>query len=474
MRIIFFALAINFALVSACFAERPNILLILLDDAGWTDVGCFGSRIRTPNIDGLAAQGMRFIDCHSAAPNCSPSRAGLLTGRIPPRAGVYSYLPPGHVMHLRSEEVTIAELLKENGYRTGHFGKWHLSQLDSEQPGPLDQGFDYSLGTDNNASPSHRNPVNFVRNRKAVGEMQGYSCDIVVEETITWLKPEDPKTESQPFFACVWFHEPHTPIASPPEIIKKYQRLYPELNKKQATYFANIENVDNAIGRLLAMLQEQGWAEDTLVFFTSDNGPLGKFSRVGLRGQKSNVWEGGHRVPGIVRWPGKVAAGTHSDVPISGIDFLPTICDINGIDLPNRNIDGQSIAPLLLGTPEAFQRKQPLYWFFYRLNPALAIRDGNWSLVCNTNDRARPKAHRLLREDLPHIRDSVPTDFQVFDLASDLAQQKTLSEEHPDQLEALKSKLLRLHESVVAEGHRWDIPEEYGAEQKRKIWRSSD
>jgi len=122
--------------------ERPNFLILLLDDSGWTDLECYGSRISTPNINQLAAEGMRFTDCHSAAPNCSPSRAGLLTGRIPPRAGIYSYLPENHVMHLRKEEVTVAELLKEQGYHTGHFGKWHLSKLGSNQPGPRAQGFD--------------------------------------------------------------------------------------------------------------------------------------------------------------------------------------------------------------------------------------------------------------------------------------------------------------------------------------------
>ena len=287
-------------------ADRPNFLLVLLDDAGWTDVECFGSRIQTPNINQLADQGMRFTDCHSAAPNCSPSRAGLLTGRTPSRAGIYSYLPPGHVMHLRDQEVTLAELLKDAGYRTGHFGKWHLSRLESDQPGPAEQGFDHSLGTDNNAAPSHLNPTNFVRNGKRVGEMEGYSCQIVVDETISWLdqiKASDPENR---FFACVWFHEPHTPIASPPDLVEKYQRLFPELNRQQATYHANIENVDRAFGRLMAKLDQLRIADDTIVYFTSDNGPLNRFSRVGLRGQKSHVWEGGHRVPGIYRWPGKI------------------------------------------------------------------------------------------------------------------------------------------------------------------------
>lgn len=457
--------------------DKPNFLLILLDDAGWTDVECFGSRIQTPNLNRLATQGMRFTDCHSAAPNCSPSRAGLLTGRTPSRVGIYSYLPANHVMHLRNEEVTIAEMLKLKGYRTGHFGKWHLSRLQSDQPGPADQGFDYSLGTDNNASPSHHNPRNFVRNGNPVGVMEGYSCQIVVDETLAWLsqkgrgESEINADDREPFFACVWFHEPHQPIASPPELIKKYQQLYPELTKKEATYHANIENVDNAIGRLLDQLDALELGDNTVVFFTSDNGPLNRFSRQGLRGQKSHVWEGGHRVPGIWRWPNHIPAGSVSDVPISGVDFFPTVCEIAGIAPPNWKLDGQSILPLLTGRGD-FDRQQPLYWFFYRLNPALALRSGNWSLIANTNDANRPKAHGLMREDMPAIKASKPTEFQLYNLKTDLRQQQELSTAKPRVLDNLKESMERIHADVLSNSPVWDIPAEYGSKSKRKLWLS--
>ena len=453
--------------------ERPNFLLLLLDDAGWTDVECFGSRIHTPNINRLAAQGMRFTDCHSAAPNCSPSRAGLLTGRTPTRAGIYSYLPSNHVMHLRAEEVTLAELLDRVGYHTGHFGKWHLSRLQSDQPGPADHGFDYSLGTDNNAVPSHYNPVNFVRNGQPVGKMNGYSCQIVVNETIQWLQQINATGPENHFFACVWFHEPHTPIASPPDLIEKYLARFPELSKKQATYHANIENVDRAIGRLMTKLDQLKLAEDTVVFLTSDNGPLQRFSRVGLRGQKSNVWEGGHRVPGIFRWPGKIEAGSECSVPISGVDYLPTVCDVVGIELPpDRAIDGTSIRSLLDGDFAGFRRNKPLYWFFYRLNPAIALRDGPWSLIANTNDAERSKTHALIRDDMPYIRNSAPVDFQLFDLSTDLGQQRDLATSRPDMLDRLRQQMTSFHREVIAEGYPWDIPRDYGATNKRKIWTS--
>ncbi|MEO0447719.1 MAG: sulfatase-like hydrolase/transferase, partial [Verrucomicrobiota bacterium] len=332
----FLASLFLFLLPHSAFADKPNIILVLLDDSGWTDLGCYGSEIDTPNIDRAASEGMRFTDCHSAAPNCSPSRAGLLTGRTPSRVGMYSYRPPNHPMHLRGEEITIAEILKGEGYHTGHFGKWHLSTLlDERQATPADQGFDYSLGTDNNASPNHRNPVNFVRNGVPVSETEGYSCQIVVDEALSWLERiEAGSEEASPFFACLWYHEPHTPIASPPELVEKYQVKFPDLSKKDATYYANIENIDLATGRLFTHLRDLGIERETLVFFTSDNGGLNDYSNAGLRGKKSNVWEGGHRVPGIFWWPGTIPAERENETPISGIDFLPTICELVGAPVP--------------------------------------------------------------------------------------------------------------------------------------------
>ena len=447
-------------LLTATAKDRPNFLLILLDDAGWTDFGCYGSRIQTPHIDRLAAEGIRFTDCHAAATNCSPARAGLLTGRIPARTGVYSYLPRNHFMHLRDKEITVAEILREQGYRTGHFGKWHLSRLESEQPAPADQGFEYSLGTDNNAAPSHLDPVNFVRNGRPTGKIEGYSCQIVVEETAEWLQRIQRETPEKPFFACVWFHEPHTPIASPPELVEKYRRLFPELNRKQATYHANIENVDRAVGKLMTQLKSSDALDRTVVFLTSDNGPLNQFSRQGLKGQKSNIWEGGHRVPGIFRWPGAITSGSQSAVTISGVDYLPTVCEIAGIDPPrNRKLDGASILPLLKGEPERFRRTQPLYWFFYRVNPSLALRSDQWVLIADTDDAQRSKTHQLKREDLPRIRNSVPTNYRLFNLADDLAQQFDLASERPELTRQLGASLTRLHAGVLKEGTAWSLPD---------------
>jgi len=225
-RLLAILLSMLLPVAAASAAERPNFVLIMADDLGYADIGSYDSPIRTPNIDALAQQGMRFTDFYAAAPNCSPSRAGLLTGRTPSRVGVYDYIPPNIPMNLLSSEVTIAEMLKPMGYSTCHVGKWHLSRwtLDEEAPldalTPSDQGFDYWFAIDNNAIPSHHNPRNFRRNGKAVGEIQGYSCQLVADEAIAWL---DSRIDfEQPFFLNVSFNEPHKKIASPPELIAEY------------------------------------------------------------------------------------------------------------------------------------------------------------------------------------------------------------------------------------------------------------
>lgn len=454
---------------------RPNVLFVMLDDAGWTDLSCFGGRMLTPHLDQLSQQGMRFTDAHSPAPNCSPSRAGVLTGRIPARVSIYSYLPDAHPMHLRDEEVTVAELARREGYRTGHFGKWHLSDLDNDaQPGPLDQGFEYSLATSNNAAPSHLNPVNFHRNGKPVGKLPGYSCQIVIDETIDWLDQIGAKKEhAEPFLACVWFHEPHTPIASPPELIDACLKRHPDLTRREAEYLANIENVDRAMGRLLTWLDERGLAEDTVIWFTSDNGPLNAFSKGNLRGFKSNVWEGGHRVPMIVRWPGRIEPGSVCSVPVSGVDFLPTFCDIASVELPQDHIiDGASQLPLWTGHEEQFVRSTPLYWYFYRLNPSLAMRDGKWAIVAQTDDADRPKAHPLLREDMLYVLKAKPNFWQLYDIDRDQGQRDDLADEEPQQLQRMKRMLEEVHANVLSDAVDWEIPDTYGTNAKRRVWNS--
>ena len=266
-------------------SDRPNVLLILCDDLGYGDLGCYGHPvIETPHLDRLAAGGIRFTQFCAASPVCSPSRAGLLTGRTPDRAGVFDWIPEGSpVSPARGRKPTLPALLKGNGYDTCHVGKWHLNgefNADS-QPQPGDFGFDHWFATQNNAAPSHRDPRNFVRNGERVGELSGYSCGLVAEEAVGWL---DGRGDAEaPFFLNVWFHEPHQPIASPPELTERYgNETRTEL---EAEYFANVTNMDRAVGTLLNALDRRGEAEGTVVIFTSDNGPEDRFAIPGGRQQ---------------------------------------------------------------------------------------------------------------------------------------------------------------------------------------------
>ncbi|MDX1565388.1 MAG: sulfatase-like hydrolase/transferase, partial [Phycisphaeraceae bacterium] len=254
---------------------RPNIVVVLCDDLGYGDLACYGHpHIKTPNLDRMADEGIRLTDCYSAAPVCSPARVGLLTGRSPNRAGVYDWIPPSHSgkgrgqVHMRKSEVTIPALLKKAGYATCLSGKWHCNASfnTDKQPQPGDFGFDHWFATQNNASPSHANPKNFVRNGKRVGKIEGYSCQIVVDEAVNWLEGHLKKNAAQPFFMFLPFHEPHEPVASPPDLVNGYLQVAKK--KTQAEYFANVENVDRAVGKLLAALKRLKQDEKTLVIFT--------------------------------------------------------------------------------------------------------------------------------------------------------------------------------------------------------------
>ena len=346
MKIVIFTLGMLLGWTGSTLAlERPNIVVILCDDLGWGDLACYGNEIiRTPNLDKMAAEGIRFTSAYSAAPVCSPSRVGLLTGRNPNRAGVFDWIPEAKesaknsrdLVHMRASEVTLPKLLKEAGYATAMAGKWHCNAVfnSKAQPQPDDAGFDHWFATQNNASPSHKDPVNFVRNGKPVGKIDGYSCQIVAEEGISWMEQQ----RDQPFFLFLTFHEPHEPIASPEELVAKYRDR--AKSEEQAEYFANVENVDVAVGKVMASLDKMGIAEKTLVIFTSDNGPethlryaksKRSFGTPGpLKGMKLWTHEAGFRVPGIARWPGKIEPGQVSDTPVSSLDFLPTFCSLAG------------------------------------------------------------------------------------------------------------------------------------------------
>ena len=454
----------------------PNVVIILADDMGYADLQGYGGVANTPNLDALAAEGIKFTNCYAGAPNCSPSRVGLLTGRIPARAGMYSYRPSGSAMHLPDNEVTIAELLKPAGYQTAHFGKWHLSVLpqdpDLNQPQPHQQGFDYSLGTENNAEPSHLNPVNFIRNGTPIGEQEGYSCQLVANEVELWFEQKYEK--EKPFFLYVAFHEPHAKVASPENLIANY----PGYDKKTAEYFANIENMDLAAGRILQALKSRGLDNNTMVFFASDNGPYRIGSQGELRGLKGEVYDGGIKVPGIFSYPGSFPGKKEIDTPIWFQDLLPTIVELCGVALPeDRKYDGINLLPLLEGG--VLQRERPMLWYFYRSSPEIAMRKGDYMLMGRSNDKV-PRTHGVSDIDMAFIKRIQPDFFELYNVISDAGQQKDLSCTEPEKLEDMKNELLVLLEEIKKEGPVWEglpiyeekkanhnKPEEFKRNQKR-------
>ncbi|MEM7010476.1 MAG: sulfatase-like hydrolase/transferase, partial [Verrucomicrobiota bacterium] len=301
------------ALIFPTFAlAQPNVVVFLADDLGYRDIGCYDGPVKTPGIDALAAAGAKFTNFYSGCAVCSPSRAVLLTGRQHIRTGVYSWIhDPSQNSHLLEREVTLAEVLKKAGYATAHIGKWHLGlpTQERDKPTPDKHGFDYWFATWNNAAPSHRNPNNFIRNGEEVGELEGYSAQLVADECLTWLKSQ--ASGDAPFFLNVWFHEPHAPIAAPDVIVKEYG----DLKDKAAIYSGTIDNTSKAIGRIVQQLPK-----DTIVIYASDNGSYRK-ERVGeLRGTKGTNWDGGIKVPGIFKWEGKIKEGVVLDEPAGLVD----------------------------------------------------------------------------------------------------------------------------------------------------------
>lgn len=427
---IMFGLSLLSALAAHANSSKPNFVIIVADDMGWGDSGTYGHElIQTPNMDKLASQGVKLMQCYSAAGVCSPSRSAILTGRTPYRNGVYRHLSGVGQAHLRASEITYPELLKEAGYETCHVGKWHLlskQQWDkAEYPQPGDHGYDHWMATHNNAAPSHKNPNNFYLNGEAVGETEGYSAQLVASEAERWLK--DIRDPSKPFVMSVWLHEPHSPIATD----SRFQQLYK--GHKNAKYMGNITQLDHALGMVMDALDTQGVADNTFLLFTSDNGPVPSYGGTsgGLRGNKRSEYEGGIRVPGIVRWPGQIESGSVSEEPVIGTDIFTTVLDVVGIPLPgDRTIDGANMLPALKGQP--VERKMPLFWRTHVSKPdeRVAMRIGDWKLV----------------------GDETLTKFQLYNIPADTYEKKDLASEMPEKTEEMKAILLDLWAGIVEEG----------------------
>jgi len=416
--------------VAGAEPPRPNIVVLLCDDLGYGDVGCFGHpRIKTPEIDRLAREGARLTCLYAGAPVCSPSRAALFSGRNPNRLGVRDWIPQDSGVHLPRGTVTVAQRLKEAGYTTCLSGKWHLnSKFNGVEPTPGDFGFDRWFATQNNTK--HQDPTNFVRNGERAGPLKGHASALVVDEAIGFI--DGAKAAGKPFAAFVTFHAPHEQIETPPAYTSMYDDV-PDPTTRD--YYGSVSLVDHEVGRLVAALDARGLRDSTLVLFTSDNGPEGlkrypaaihsHGSAGPLRGMKLSMYEGGLRVPGVIRWPGRIKPGTEIAEPIVFYDILPTLCAIAGVDPPaGVALDGVNALPILEG--RSVERTTPLHWQYDVAQGGpwrVAVRRGPWKLLADA-DRSR---------------------FALYDVVADIAEAHDRAADKPEVVEHLKAELGRVY-----------------------------
>ncbi|MCA9081630.1 MAG: sulfatase [Planctomycetaceae bacterium] len=437
-------------------AERLNVVLFVADDLGWMDLGCQGSSFyETPNLDRLAAQGMRFTNAYAACPVCSPTRASLQTGRWPQRTGITDYigaaqpdkwkrdttlLPAPYSTELAHNETTLAEALRANGYATMFAGKWHLG---GEAYWPEHQGFDINRGGIDRGGPyggkkyfsPYGNP------RLEDGTPGEHIADRLADECGKFIEAH----QDEPFFVNYCFYDVHTPLMAKPELVAKYQaKRTTDVAKSQgqwpkegvrpvrqvqdhAVYAGMVETMDGAVGTVLAKLDELKLADRTLVLFTSDNGGLSTSegwptSNLPLRGGKGWLYEGGIRVPCIVRWPGVTKAGSESDRVVVSPDLFATVLDAAGLPASASAQDSVSLVPTLKG--ESQPPRPASFWHYPHYGnqggfPGAAVRDGNWKLIERYED------------------DSL----ELYDLSADISEQKNLVEQQPEIVARLKRQL---------------------------------
>ncbi|MCE6987556.1 sulfatase [Dyadobacter sp. CY323] len=427
--------------------KRPNILFILVDDWGWTDLSSAGSKYyETPNIDKLAKQGLKFTQAYSVGPNCAPSRASLMTGKYTPRHGIFTVgnadrgqsadrklIPIENNTVLNPSFVTIAEELKNSGYSTGLIGKWQLGGKGKNADAHA-QGFDHVIGntggTNSYFYPYNKEGKESPHEGITSGKEGEYLTDRLTDEAVKFLD----SNKEKPFFLYLSYFAVHTPVEAKEEIIKKYKAKKGDQYHNNPAYAAMIESADQGVGRVLDQLEKLNIAENTLVVFFSDNGGMGaNTTQYPLRGSKGMLYEGGVRVPLIVKWPGKTKAGSVTDTPVIGIDFYPTLLEAANIQKPlNAEFDGQSFAPLLLGktTPS-----RDIFWHFpgyleafkgddrnkdaFRTRPTSTIRSGDFKL------------HEFYEDGR----------IELYNIKSDIGETKDLSKSNPAKAKELKDKL---------------------------------
>lgn len=397
----------------ASTASQPNIVIFYADDLGWGELGCqgFTEDIPTPHIDSLAKNGMRFTSGYVAATYCSPSRAGLLTGRYPTRFG-HEFNSVANAVGLRSDQTTMATRLKALGYATAAVGKWHLGSQPENRP--TGRGFDEFYGTLNNTPFFH--PTAFIDSRvsnevQAVKDPDFYTTDAYAERAVDWIG----KNKDKPWFLYLPFNAQHAPLQAP----KKYLERFPKITEEKRQLFAAMmAGMDDAIGRVMGQIRELGLEENTLVFFIADNGgpTASTTSKNGpLRGFKMTTFEGGPRVPYIAQWKGKIPAGKTYDLPVMNLDVLPTaIAAAGGKPEASWQLDGVDLMPYLTAA-ETGRPHQTLYW---RFGPQWAIRDGDMKLVVSKGGSGRP---------------------ELYNLATDIGESKDLAAGQPEKVKELQA-----------------------------------
>lgn len=386
--------------------SRLNVVFFLIDDLGWKDLGCQGSSYyQTPHIDRLAAEGMRFTNGYAACNVCSPSRAAIMTGKYPARLLLTQWLPSGrwsrtknkmregrYISNLPLEEITIAEAMREAGYHTAFMGKWHLGTETYYYP--KHQGFDVNVaGRDYGAPGSYFYPFEgsweipttgqILRKKSPLSGKQGdYLVDRLAEEAEKYIRANADKA----FFLMLSHYAVHTPLQGKPDKIARYEQVDEDRQQGKPAYAAMVESVDDSVGRVMKTLRDLNLDERTLVIFTSDNGGTARATdNSPLRANKGSNYEGGIRVPVIIKWPGRTKPGSVSHVPVIGTDFYPTILAATGQELrPHQHIDGESLVPILTGSGDL--NRDAIYWHYPHYNnhpqsfPSGVIRSGDWKL----------------------------------------------------------------------------------------------
>ena len=452
-RCVFCSLVVLTAL--PCSAKPDlNVVLFLIDDLGWKDLGCQGSTYyKTPNIDRLAAEGMRFTDAYAACNVCSPTRASIMTGKYPARVMLTQWLPAGrwnprqHRMRearflraLPLEELTLAEALRDAGYVTLHVGKWHLGGPPFSLP--AQHGFDVNVaGSEHGAPGSYFYPYKgkwvipttgktVVKQTLPDGKEGEYLTDRLTDEAIALIRQH----KDRPFFLYFPHYAVHTPLQAKDQMVARYEKVPQAERQGNPKYAAMVESVDDSVGRIMEVLHELHLDEKSLVIFTSDNGGFARATQnAPLRANKGSNYEGGLRVPLIIRWPGQTRPGSVTDVPVISNDFYPTLLEATGLPArPHQHLDGVSLVPVLTG---GTLQRQALYWHYPHYNrhpysfPAGAIRKGTWKLIEHYETGKR----------------------ELFDLSTDIGEQRDLAGTNPERVEQLASELDAWRRSVGAD-----------------------